>query len=67
MNSHRRIVFKNGRDKKCKVLGFDRNTVVVQGKHRKIYYNSDQVRTIDYVTLERLGLSMKTPFPEVLI
>ena len=57
MNSHKRIVFKNGTDRKCKILGLDRNSVVVQGKHRKIYYNRDHVRTINYLTLDRFGFN----------
>ena len=57
MNSHKRIVFKNGTDRKCKILGLDRNSVVVQGKHRKIHYNRDHVRTINYLTLDRFGFN----------
>ncbi len=66
MSSLKRIVFRNGTDMKCKVLGLRNNSVVVRGKHRKIYFNADHVKTIDYVTLERLSLSMEMPFGEVL-
>ena len=57
MSTPSRIVFMSGKSVKKKVLGFRKQTIVAQGKHRKIYYNSDQVRTIDYQTLDRLGFN----------
>lgn len=55
MTSISRMVFMNGTDRKCKILGFTENTIVVRGKHRKVYFNSDQVKFINYKPVEDFG------------
>jgi hypothetical protein len=67
MSSHKRTVFTNGTEKKCKILGFKKHSVVVQGKHRRIYYNSDQVKTIDYVPLEKIGVNPESQISEAFL
>ena len=52
MSQISRVVFTNGTDKNCKILGLRNHSIVAQGKHRKIYYNSDQVKTINKRTLD---------------
>ena len=67
MSTPSRIVFMSGKSVKKKVLGFSKHSVVVQGKHRKIYYNSDHVKTIDYVPLERINFSLDSQVSEVFL
>lgn len=67
MSAVSRMVFMNGTDKKCKILGFRKHSVVVQGKHRKIYYNSDQVKMINKTRLGKLDINSEMPFTEVLV
>jgi hypothetical protein len=51
-----RIVFTNGRSSKCRIIGQRLSWLIVKGKRRKVYYPIRQIRTINYRSVEDLGL-----------
>ena len=56
MTSSVRIVLTNGSSQKCKLIGRRMSWLIVQRKHRRIYYPINQIRTLNYRTVEDLGL-----------
>ena len=56
MTSSVRIVFTNGRSSKCRIIGQRLSWLIVKGKRRKVYYPIHQIRTINYRSVEDLGL-----------
>ena len=56
MTSSVRIVFTNGRSSKCRIIGQRRSWLIVKGNRRKVYYPIRQIRTINYRSVEDLGL-----------
>ena len=55
MTSAVRIVLTNGSSVKHKLVGRRLSWLIVRGKHRTIYYPINQVRTINYRTVEDFG------------
>ncbi len=55
MTSSVRIVFTNGRSSKCRIIGERLSWLIVKGKRRKVYYPINQIRTLNYRTVEDLG------------
>ena len=55
MTSSVRIVLTNGRSSKCTIIGQRLSWLVVQRKHRKIYYPIEQVRSLNYRKVEEFG------------
>jgi hypothetical protein len=56
MTSSVRIVLTNGSSQKCTIIGQRLSWLIVQRKHRRIYYPINQIRTINYRPVEDLGL-----------
>ena len=54
-----RIVFTNGSSVKRKIIGQRLSWIIARGKHRKIYYPLQQIKTINYRTVEDFGLEME--------
>ena len=59
MTSTVRIVFTNGSSVKRKIIGQRLSWIIARGKHRKIYYPLQQIKTINYRTVEDFGLEME--------
>ena len=55
MSSTVRIVLTNGDSFKRKIIGQRLSWIIASGKHRTIYYPINQVRTINYRTVEDFG------------
>ena len=55
MTSSVRIVLTNGSSQKCTIIGQRLSWLIVQRKHRRIYYPINQIRTLDYRTVEAFG------------
>jgi hypothetical protein len=55
MTSSVRIVLTNGSSKKCKIIGRRMSWLIVQRKHRRVYYPLRQIRTINYRAIEEFG------------
>ena len=56
MTSSVRIVFTNGSSVKRKIIGQRLSWIIARGKHRKIYYPLQQIKTINYRTVEDFRL-----------
>ena len=56
MTSPARIVLTNGSSQKCKIIGRRMSWLIVQRKHRRVYYPLRQIRTINYRDIGSLGL-----------
>jgi hypothetical protein len=56
MTSSVRIVLTNGSSQKCTIIGQRLSWLIVQRKHRRIYYPIHQIRTINYRPVEDLVL-----------
>ena len=55
MTSAVRIVLTNGRSVKRKIIGQRLSWMIAKGKHGKIYYPIDQIRSLNYRTVEDFG------------
>ena len=55
MTSAVRIVFTNGSSQKCKIIGQRLSWLIVRRKRRKIYYPIEQIRSLNYRTVEEYG------------
>ena len=55
MTSSVRIVLTNGSSQKCTIIGQRLSWLIVQRKHRRIYYPINQIRTLNYRTVEAFG------------
>ena len=55
MTSSVRIVPTNGSSQKCTIIGQRLSWLIVQRKHRRIYYPINQIRTLNYRKVEAFG------------
>lgn len=60
-----RIVFTNGYSVKRKIVGQRLSWLIVRRKHRVIYYPINQVKTINYRTVEDFGFDLVISETEV--
>lgn len=60
MTSAVRIVLTNGRSIKRKIIGQRLSWIITKGKHRKIYYPIDQIRSLNYRKVEDFGFGSET-------
>ncbi len=67
MTSSVRIVLTNGSSQKCTIIGQRLSWLIVQRKHRRIYYPINQIRTLDYRTVEAFGFDSGMKAMEALI
>ena len=57
MTSSVRIVLTNGSSQKCTIIGQRLSWLIVQRKHRRIYYPINQIRTLNYRKVEEFGFA----------
>ena len=62
-----RIVLTNGSSVKRKIVGQRLSWLIVRRKHRKIYYPIEQIKTVNYRTIEEYRFGSGTVGTEVLI
>ena len=67
MTSSVRIVLTNGSSQKCRLIGQRLSWLVVQRKHRKIYYPIEQVRSLNYRKVEDFGFKPEMGGMEALV
>ena len=67
MTSSVRIVFTNGRSSKCTIIGQRLSWLIAQRKHKRIYYPINQIRTINYRTVEHFGFASEIEGMEALV
>ena len=63
MTSAVRIVLTNGSSVKRKIIGQRLSWIIAKGKHRKIYYPIEQVRSLNYRKVEDFGFEPETEVP----
>jgi hypothetical protein len=65
MTSSVRIVLTNGSSQKCTIIGQRLSWLIVQRKHRRIYYPINQIRTLNYRKVEAFGFDPRMKGMEV--
>ena len=63
MTSTVRIVFTNGSSVKRKIIGQRLSWIIAKGKHRKIYYPIEQVKSLNYRKVEDFGFQLEMEVP----
>ena len=59
MTSSVRIVPTNGSSQKCTIIGQRLSWLIVQRKHRRIYYPINQIRILNYRKVEAFGFDSR--------
>ena len=67
MTSSVRIVLTNGSSQKCTIIGQRLSWLIVQRKHRRIYYPINQIRTLNYRKVEAFGFDSRIKGMEGLV
>ena len=67
MTSSVRIVLTNGSSQKCTIIGQRLSWLIVQRKHRRVYYPIHQIMTINYRAVEAFGFDSGMKWMEALV